>query len=73
MPTRSTYLSADESGRLDRAAAELEIGPSVLIRIAVKHLLGDPLPAWARAAAAVRELADIPAEELKRDRITAET
>lgn len=48
MPTRTTHLSESELQRLTYVGQQLGLGVPTLIRLAVKHLLGDPLPEWAQ-------------------------
>lgn len=51
MPTRTVYLSVGEADRLDELADRSGEGPSVLLRIAFRLLVGEPLPPWARELA----------------------
>jgi hypothetical protein len=48
MPTRTFYLPDDELERLKYTARQVGETPGVVVRLAVKALLGDPLPAWGR-------------------------
>jgi hypothetical protein len=48
VPTRTVHLSTAESVRLDELSARSGEGPSVLLRIAFRMLIGEPLPPWAR-------------------------
>lgn len=45
MPSRSYYLSDDEDQRFAYTIRRLDVGPSDFARLAVKILLGDPVPA----------------------------
>jgi hypothetical protein len=48
VPTRTTYVSDNELARLAHVGRAFGVGIPTLIRLGVKLLLDDPLPAWAQ-------------------------